>query len=164
MVLLVTKAAADPFATNEASPQFVMLASERCERKSIEAVTMSSKFLYSVVVVEEEDTVEAKAKEGVGGRRRRRRGADAALLPGGRTEAHARKGRVGERAKLALENPEKRPENLVALLPSRACAQRPHGLTTHATRLRTGPEILAPWFRSPVCQPVLQQPNFPRLP
>ena len=41
-------------------------------------------------------------------------------------------------------------------LPSRAGAQRPHGLTRHATRLRTGPEILTPWFWSPVCQPVLQ--------
>ena len=54
------------------------------------------------------------------------------------------------------KTPKKRPEKCNALLPSRACAQRPHGLTRHATRLRTGPEILTPWFRSPVCQPVLQ--------
>ena len=40
----------------------------------------------------------------------------------------------------------------------------PHELTRHATRLRTGPEILTPWFWSPVCQPVLQYPDFPKLP
>eukprot|EP01045_Picozoa_sp_COSAG04_P012649 COSAG04_NODE_859_length_9813_cov_35.427836_4_plen_174_part_00 len=34
--------------------------------------------------------------------------------------------------------------------------RRPHGLTRHATRLRTAPEMLTPWFWSPVCLPVLQ--------